>query len=326
MKGLAPINVVARTLVVDATAAEVFDALRGRGVGCILLKGATIGRWLYDDEPRRHNDCDVLVSPLDIRRAEAVLGQLGFHPAQAVVLPHDRPTNGRPWIKDGYPSIDLHGSVWGFGVDAQTAWRVLLGHTESFELASCSVEALVPAARALLVALHAVHHGPRWEKPLEDLVRAVTRLSEDIWRDATVLAQRLDATEAMGAGLRLVGPGADLATRLGLPTCVSREVRLMASTAPSQSVKVEWFAQLPGLRTKAAFLVGKVFPPVAFMRDWSPLARRGPVGLAAAYAWRFLWLARVAPPAFRAWRRARRGSRVVAGCSARPADKEVSIP
>jgi hypothetical protein len=50
-------------------------------------------------------------------------------------------------------------------------------------------------------------------------------------------------------------------------------------------------------------------PDAEFMRSWSPLASRGTVGLAVAYMWRPLWLARHAPRGFIAWARARSRAR-----------------
>jgi hypothetical protein len=55
-------------------------------------------------------------------------------------------------------------------------------------------------------------------------------------------------------------------------------------------------------------VLGKTFPPPAFMRAWSPLARRGALGLALAYAWRPVWLVVHSGAAVRAWRRARRSA------------------
>jgi hypothetical protein len=70
----------------------------------------------------------------------------------------------------------------------------------------------------------------------------------------------------------------------------------------------EWLSRVPGFRAKARLVAGKLVPDVQFMRAWSPLARRGRVGLAAAYAFRILWLAWHAIPGFIAWLRARRSA------------------
>jgi hypothetical protein len=189
---------------------------------------------------------------------------------------------------------------------AEDAWAVLSTRTEPAMVLNSTVEALDSAGRALVVALHAAQHGPRWEKPLRDLERAVDVLPIETWIAAVDLAAQLDATESLSAGLRLVDAGAFLAERLGLRPPASVEVRLLASTAPSEAVSVDWVAHLPGWRAKAAFLLGKAFPPVAFLREWSPWARRGRSGIVVAYASRLLYLVSASVPAARAWRRARR--------------------
>ncbi|MDQ4145916.1 MAG: nucleotidyltransferase family protein, partial [Actinomycetota bacterium] len=69
----------ARALRLDRVAGITVDRLRAAGVPSILLKGATIATWLYDDgHPRPYRDVDLLVSPLDAERAKEVLGKLGF--------------------------------------------------------------------------------------------------------------------------------------------------------------------------------------------------------------------------------------------------------
>ena len=51
-------------------------------------------------------------------------------------------------------------------------------------------------------------------------------------------------------------------------------------------------------------VLSELAAPADFMRLWHPLARRGPVGLAAAYLYRPFWLAVKLPVGVRAWRRA----------------------
>ena len=68
----------------------------------------------------------------------------------------------------------------------------------------------------------------------------------------------------------------------------------------------EALAATPGLFAKLRLVAHEMVPTRAFMRWWSPLARRGPLGLAAAYLWRPIWFVGHAPAGLRAWRRARR--------------------
>ena len=64
------------------------------------------------------------------------------------------------------------------------------------------------------------------------------------------------------------------------------------------------FARLPGVQAKLAFAARKLVPPPAWMRSCVPLARRGRLGLAAAYLWRPISLVARLGPGWRAWRRA----------------------
>src|SRR5436190_669168 len=55
--------------------------MRNDGIRNILLKGPSVARWLYrDDERRIYGDIDLLVSPGEFQRAEALL--VGLHSAQ----------------------------------------------------------------------------------------------------------------------------------------------------------------------------------------------------------------------------------------------------
>jgi hypothetical protein len=300
------IDVGARNLVVNSTLVEVTGALRGEGLRGIVLKGVTTARLLSNDPAeRRYDDCDLLVSPRELPRVEAVLVKLGYDPLLAVEFPHERPLRARTWARGGSPPVDLHINFTGIRLPAENAWAILSTRTEQFPVLGATVEVLDPAGRALVVALHAAQHGPRWEKPLRDLERAVDVLPVETWSAAAALAAQLDASESLSAGLRLVDAGASLAEGLGLRPPASVEVRLLASASPSEAISVEWLAQLPGVRAKAAFLMGKAFPPVAFLREWSPWARRGRTGIVVAYAARLLYLVRASVPAARAWRRAR---------------------
>jgi glycosyltransferase involved in cell wall biosynthesis len=73
---------------------------------------------------------------------------------------------------------------------------------------------------------------------------------------------------------------------------------------------VEHFVQTRGLRAKAALLAREVAPTPAFMRWWTPLARRGKLGLALSYPWRVVWFLEHLLPALRAWRQARYEARM----------------
>ncbi len=294
----------------DAVTAEVVTALSEAGVRAIVLKGPSLASWLYEDGIRHYLDSDLLVDPGHVSAAEAVLESLRFEHLPLDDIPHDRPWHAHAWVRRGTGTgVDLHRTLIGAGVAPAEVWRILSDETEPMRVGGLEVEVLNLPARGLHVALHAAADGVRTIKPLTDLAKALERAPEDVWRGASALAARLEATQAFAAGLRLLPAGEALAARLGLPEQRSVEIALRADAAPPLSLGFEWLSSTPGLWRKLRFLGRKLVPPPAFMRAWSPLAeKRGRLGLAVAYLWRPVWLLRHAAPAFRAWWRARRSS------------------
>jgi hypothetical protein len=297
-------------LVLDATAAEVAIALRNEGVRAILLKGPPLVRWLYgNDSARSSVDVDLLVAPGQLSAAEAALVRLDFSRLATGTGETDRPRHASTWSPHtGAPCVDLHTTIVGIGHSAAHAWNLLSARTEHLEIGGGHIEVLAPPARAMHVVLHAAQHGVREPQPLQDLERALEALPEEIWREAAELAAQLEAIPAFAAGLSLVPAGRELLARLGLPAKGSVESVLRAASAPPLALGLEWLARAPSPGARVRFVVRKIIPPPSFMRIWSPLARRGRAGLAAAYVWRSVWLLLKAGPALRAWRRARRES------------------
>jgi hypothetical protein len=300
------------SLHVDVVTAEVVTALREAGVDSVLLRGPAIARWLYDDETwRSYVDVDLLVPHGELEGAQEILAGLGFSDMTVEgVLTDDRPTHARTLGRgrDG-AVVDLHYTVLGVRASPDAAWQVLGGQTEAISVVGTPVEILTPPGRAFVVAVHAAQHGAGVGKPLDDLARALEALPARTWAEASDLAMRLDATQAFGAGLRLLARGEAVARRLELPEEQSIETALRVSTPPPMALGFDWLARTPGVRAKARLVARKVGPEPAFMRAWSPLAQRGRVGLTVAYIWRVLWLIRHAWPGFRAWRHARRATR-----------------
>ena len=94
------------------------------------------------------------------------------------------------------------------------------------------IAVLVEPARALLVALHAAHHGVEDEQALEDLARAVDRVPESTWRAAALWPIASTLSPPSRVGLRLLPEGSRLADTLELPDESTTELRLRASSAP----------------------------------------------------------------------------------------------
>lgn len=301
----------ARTIAVDVETAAVVRGLNAAGVRCILLKGPALASFLYDPaELRPYVDVDLLVTPDDEQRASDVLRELGFEQlVEDAQLGGHRRLHAHEWRRANGPSVDLHRTLPGAGADPAAVVAVLATRTRAITVAGQDVEALAPPGIALQVALHAAHHGPLAPKALDDLERGVERVPLGTWREAAALAERIDATPALAAGLRLKPAGAAVADRLSLPLGRPVDVALRADGAPPLAVGLDWLLQTPGSRAKLALVARTALPPPGALRLWRPLARRGSAGLAAAYLSHSFWLARHAVPSVLAVRRARRSTR-----------------
>ena len=316
-RGLGPVvssrvAAAAASLRSDVVAAAVGEAFRSAGIASILLRGPSIARHVYDaGESRPYADVDLLVPTAAIAEAERLLDDHRFaHSAVLGQRPDDRPAWSRTWQRasDG-AEVDLHSTIVGVGVPPHELWALLSENVEPVEVARARLDGLNAETTLVVVALHAAHHGTELRQPLEDLARAIERFPTTSWAAAAALADRLAAMPAFAAGLRLVPAGAALTERLVLSDAASAEVILRAGSAPPMALGFEWLSRVPGFRAKTRLIAGKLVPDVQFMRAWSPLARRGRVGLAAAYGFRIVWLARHAIPGFIAWSRARKSAR-----------------
>lgn len=303
--------VAASNLRIDAATAEVLGALEGADVEALLLKGATIARWLYDGA-RGYTDCDLWVRPGDVDCAERILRRLGFEEwVDRRGLPDWWQEHGSEWTRslDGV-CVDLHRTMPGLGVDPEVAWHTLSATSETVPVAGYPARALGRPGRALHLALHAAQHGEAWGRVLADLEQALEVADEPVWNDAAVLAAELGATDAFGAGLRLVPAGAALADRLHVPANRSVEVALHVSSPPPTALGFEQLARAGQTGARVRIVARKVIPPPGFMRHWYPPAARSRRRLVVAYLYRPIWLLRNASHGWRAWRDARRRLRV----------------
>lgn len=286
----------------DALAGEVCDALGEAGVRALLLKGSSTVGWLYGNRSARYSmDVDLLVAPGDVPAAERALTARTFSPLEGA----REERHARAWVRsEPRAAVDLHRSLVGVGVAPDEAWRILSTRTES--TADGRVEMLASPARLVLLALHAAQHGLDGGQPLADLERALAVAPTPLWDDAARLAQQLDAVPAFGAGLRLTPRGRAEAERLGLPERMTTEVALRAGVPPDAALTLARIVETHGVRAKVAFACRRGFPGPADMRWRYALARRGSLGLAAAYARRAVWLVVSLPAAVRAVAKARR--------------------
>ncbi|MDQ1379207.1 MAG: hypothetical protein QOE15_3380 [Acidimicrobiaceae bacterium] len=300
-------ELAARSLVMEMAAGEAFGCLIGAGVPAILLKGPAVASWLYrPEEVRQSVDIDLLVAPDRFGDAERALEDLGYRHRLAGTAACEIATNARELLAASGVCIDLHRQLIGVP-SPEEAWPVLSGRTVALTLASgVEVAVLDLEARAMHLALHAAQDGPQDRKASDDLARGLAQLPVDTWRAAADLAGRLGATAAFAAGLRLSRAGQALATELGLPDRVGVELSLRVQSAPHESLFFEQLAAAPGMSAKAKLVGRKLWPTEAYLRAAVPNVRDRRWGLAVARLGRLESLARRAPPALRAWLRARR--------------------
>lgn len=278
-------TMTARALQVDRVAVEVVGALAADGVRAVLLKGAAIATWLYDEGAcRPYGDADLLVAPAYFGPAERTLTGLGFVLKQAGLSPVEETPHARLWVR-GTDMVDLHRTVWGVGVDPASAWTVLTAETEVLRIGGGTVEVLGHPARALHLALHAAQHGGREVKPREDLERATALLPFDTWQRAAVLARSLGAVQPMAAGLRSTPATASLADQLGLEAGAPLWIRLRVGAAFTDALVIGKIVQARGLKAKVATAVRYLVPTPGRLRGRYHFARRGPVALGATYLW-----------------------------------------
>ncbi len=299
-------------LKVDAATANVLARFERAGVHPLLLKGASIVQWLYADGTERpYADCDLLVGPTDVDGAERALQSLGYVPLlDRWGMPAWWYGHAVVWTRRGGegPSVDLHRTLIGVGVDHARAWRVLSAGSEEVVVAGRRTPCLGLPARAMYVALHAAQHGPGTQ-PSVDLERALAQTDVGLWSAAASVAAELDATAGFVAGLRLASAGVGLITRLGLPDARAVATELRAGTPPPLALGFEQLARAPTLRARAEIVWRNLAPNPALLRSADPRTARSRWGLARFYLRRLLWLARHAPRGFQAWYRARRSVR-----------------
>jgi hypothetical protein len=296
----------ARSLALDRRSASLVAELEAAGVPAVLLKGPAIAAWLYPGRGvRTYGDTDLLVPFHRWELAMATLQGIGFEDGLGgMAHPRMESFTSHPLTRGG-EDVDLHCTIWGIQVPPERAWEVLSANTERMNVGGRSVSVLAPAARAMHVALHAAQHGYDEGKPVLDLELALEVLPDELWAEAAAVAAELDALGGFATGLRLLPAGRALAERLGVDREASVDALLRVAHVPL-SQGFEELSNTRGVRAKLGVVLGELAPTADFMRWWSPLARRGRLGLAAAYAWRPLYLALRAGPGLVAWRRARR--------------------
>lgn len=296
----------ASNFAVDVLTAEVASAFTGEGIDTLVLKGPVLARCLYPDGVRPYGDADLMVAPADRARAIGVLERLGFAEDRPwVPTPLSVGMGGTEFSRGG-EMVDLHCRLPGLAGDPDAIWGRFAGSAERQVIGG--VELRVPDRDTVLLhtVLHAAQHahlGPG--KPLEDLRRALALVEEAEWLIVLKLAQVCQGVPAFTAGLRLLPEGRDLARRLDLGELLSLQYTLEKEGVIAEQLHALVCADA-GIRWKLGIAASRIFPRPDFMRWWSPLARRGKLGLAFAYVWRVIWAIGQAPAAIHTLWRTRR--------------------
>ncbi len=290
---------LARNFAVDALTAEVAGAFGCEGIETLVLKGPALARWLYPGEVRTYVDCDLMVAPGSRARAVGVIERLGFvEHCPWMPTPLSLDHGGTAFNRPGYGMVDLHCQLPGLDGDQEAIWRRLATSDERQMIAG--VELRVPDHDVVLlhVVLHAAHHANLVDgKPLEDLRRALALVEESEWWRVLELARVYRGVPALAAGLGLLPEGEDLAGRLGLGEVRSFQHKIRREDNVIAEELYALFSADAGIKRKLMIAASDIFPLPDYMRWWSPLARRGKLGLACAYLWRVIWIIGQAPGA-----------------------------
>jgi len=296
-------------LAIDLVTGEVTRAFEAASVSFILLKGPSIAGWLYpEDGHRTYCDSDLLVPVHDLKRAEAVLSDLGF------IDPNDgyrHPGVGVQWMRHHAgtrmaDNVDLHTTLNGLSAAPEAVWMALSAQTESLRVGGVVVPTLTVVPQAMHLALHAALSGIDVPRPTADLARGLAQLALEVWTQARDLAASLDGIPVFAAGLRRLPEGAAVADQLGLPTRPPTEITLLAGSRPPGALSFSALHSLAGVGAKARYLAYRLAPSAYFMRTRFPRACHGPLGVFPAYPLLWAQYVRKAPRGYRAWRRAGR--------------------
>ena len=117
-------------LVNDRLTATIVAALRADGVRAIVLKGASIREWLYEEhEERLSGDIDLLVPHSACDQVDACLRTLALRYLGPSKVGHGR-AYVRLWEQPQTGAlVELHQSISGIAADDASAWRVLSERT-----------------------------------------------------------------------------------------------------------------------------------------------------------------------------------------------------
>jgi Uncharacterised nucleotidyltransferase len=232
---------MARTLQLDGVAIEIVRVFASADVPCLLLKGASVAKWLYPNEARPSIDVDIFVPRAQWSQAIQQIERVGFR--------RDRLGNtGGNWyrVKDR-AWLDVHYTLLGLRVPPSHLWTTLWNERDTMELHGATIPILNERARLFHVVIHALQTGNAKAKAADDLARAIKCVSFEHWQQAWALARTLQADHLFATALRLYAAGGtEIADRLGAPRripflqCVHAIESVPGSVALAELIEGRW--------------------------------------------------------------------------------------
>ncbi|MBK9158484.1 MAG: nucleotidyltransferase family protein [Propionibacteriaceae bacterium] len=187
----------------DRAAARMVAAFRGAGIEPILLKGAAT-RTLLDLDERVSADIDLLVMPVERRRAERFLRSCGYRRAAGI--------HSDSWTHPSDVPVDLHRTLPRIALSPADAAVVLRRHTTTLSVAGQAVLTLDVPAQLVHLAIHATQDAT--DQPKDELALAAQVVGPHDWQAAVVVAHELGVAPTVAWALTSVG-AAHMAERFG---------------------------------------------------------------------------------------------------------------
>jgi Uncharacterised nucleotidyltransferase len=293
--------------------AEVGARLGAAGIPCLHIKGPTVATWLYEPGERSWGDVDILLPPSRMDDALEVLLAARFSyrdpglrwrtsEDHAITLNFD--PDGQAQRKVA-AEVDVHHRFLGMDADPERVFSELWRRREPTRLAELEVWFPDITTRSLIAVLNAAR-DPHGEKAPTDLRRLLDVATDADWARTIALARRVDALQALRAGLEAEEAGRDLVARTSLTdVTVSSAVRLRAQGSSRTAVRIQELRTF-GTFKKLRMVAGWVVPSPAVIRMRQPDAAGSAWRMARAYLTRYGQGARELSASVREMRESRR--------------------
>jgi len=263
------------TLRIEATAAQVVEALAAAGIGSRLLKGLAAAHLDYPDPAWRNSaDTDVLISRNDLPCALEVLAGIGVTRSRAGLAPWWERRFART-VELCSPvgvEVDLHVALavgW-FGVTLDHAGLLALP-ADAIDLGGVPAAALPGPARVLSTCYSIVLSRGHHDRLLRDLAQQLL-VSECNWNAALALARAGDGEAVLHAAIRLASDAIPALAahpaatgRVPAPSSRAAAALQLAQYAEHEGWAADARSTLRALSwpNRGRFLAGLAFPPRA---------------------------------------------------------------